>query len=172
MTHVRGHAYKRLWGSLEYDTRKYFSPFFSSSLLVTTLLWCWAAQSFPALLLAVHKEKGERDLRTVAAVKPTWGTPIRFLGNAFVRPLKPLRLRFMLSWGYLGSFTSTVCFIYFALIIQAPTKPKGEPMIPLEAMCWIHLVFVLVLLNIHENCHKLKFGFRIIRKFPTKGSMS
>jgi hypothetical protein len=28
-------------------------------------------------------------------------------------------------------------------------------------------VFVLVLLNIHEICLKLKSGFRIIRKFPT-----
>jgi hypothetical protein len=27
-----------------------------------------------------------------------------------------------------------VCFIYFALIIQAPTKPEGEPMIPFVAM--------------------------------------
>jgi hypothetical protein len=32
MTPVRGHAYKRLGGSPEYKTRKYFSPFSSSSL--------------------------------------------------------------------------------------------------------------------------------------------
>jgi hypothetical protein len=41
-------------------------------------------------------------------------------------------------------------------------------MIPLVAMAWIHLVFfVLVLMNIHEICLKLKSGFRIIHKFPT-----
>jgi hypothetical protein len=33
-------------------------------------------------------------------------------------------------------------------------------------MGWIHLVFVLVLLNIHEIYLKLKSGFRIIHKFP------
>jgi hypothetical protein len=59
------------------------------------------------------------------------------------------------------------CFVYFALIIQAPTKPKGEPMIPLAAMGWIYLVFVLLLMKIHEICLKLKSGFRIIHKFPT-----
>jgi hypothetical protein len=51
------------------------------------------------------------------------------------------------------------------LIIKAPTKPKGEPMISLEAMGWIHIVFVVVVLNFHEICHKLKSGFRIIHKF-------
>jgi hypothetical protein len=60
-----------------------------------------------------------------------------------------------------------VCFIYFALITQAPIKSKGKPIIPLVAMGWIHLVFVLVLLNIHEICLNLKSGFRIIHKFPT-----
>jgi hypothetical protein len=40
-------------------------------------------------------------------------------------------------------------------------------MILLVAMDWIHLMFVLVLLNIHEICLKLKSGFRIIHKFPT-----
>jgi hypothetical protein len=40
-------------------------------------------------------------------------------------------------------------------------------MIPLVAIGWIHLMFVLVLLNIHEICLKLKSGFRIIHKFPT-----
>jgi hypothetical protein len=40
-------------------------------------------------------------------------------------------------------------------------------MIPLVAMGWIHLMFVLVLLNIHEIYLKLKSGFRIIYKFPT-----
>jgi hypothetical protein len=40
-------------------------------------------------------------------------------------------------------------------------------MIPFVAMGWIHLVTVLVLLNIHEICLKLKSGFRIIHKFPT-----
>jgi hypothetical protein len=40
-------------------------------------------------------------------------------------------------------------------------------MIPLVVMGWIHLVFVLVLMNIHEICLKLKSGFRIIHKFPT-----
>jgi hypothetical protein len=53
------------------------------------------------------------------------------------------------------------------LIIQAPTKPRGESMFSLVAMVWIHLVFVLVLLNIHEICLKLKSRFRIIHKFPT-----
>jgi hypothetical protein len=38
-------------------------------------------------------------------------------------------------------------------------------MILTVAMVWIHLMFVLVLLNIHEICLKLKSGFRIIRKF-------
>jgi hypothetical protein len=42
-------------------------------------------------------------------------------------------------------------------------------MIPLVAMGWIHLVFMLVLLNIHEICLKLKSGCRIIQKFPTLG---
>jgi hypothetical protein len=37
----------------------------------------------------------------------------------------------------------------------------------LGAMCWIHQMFVLVLLNFHEICLKLKSGFRIIHKFPT-----
>jgi hypothetical protein len=40
-------------------------------------------------------------------------------------------------------------------------------MIPLVEISWINLVFVLVLLNIHEICLKLKYGFRIIHKFPT-----
>jgi hypothetical protein len=65
-----------------------------------------------------------------------------------------------------------ICFIYFAQIIQAPTKPKGEPMIPFVAMGWFHLVFVLVLLNIHEIYPKLKFGFRIIRKSPIEYTLS
>jgi hypothetical protein len=59
-------------------------------------------------------------------------------------------------------------FIYFALIIQVSIKLKGEPMIHFVAMGWFHLVFVLVLLNIHENYLKLKYGFRIIHNFPTK----
>jgi hypothetical protein len=56
-----------------------------------------------------------------------------------------------------------ISFIYFALIIQAPTKPRGEPKIPLVAMGWIHLV-------IHDIWLKLKSGFRIIHKFPTDRS--
>jgi hypothetical protein len=56
--------------------------------------------------------------------------------------------------------------MYFAQIIQAPTKPKGEPVILFVAMGWFHLVFVLVLLNIHEICLKLKSRFRIIHKSP------
>jgi hypothetical protein len=40
-------------------------------------------------------------------------------------------------------------------------------MIPLVAMGWLHLVFVLVLVNIHEICLKLKSGFRIIHKSQT-----
>jgi hypothetical protein len=40
-------------------------------------------------------------------------------------------------------------------------------MISLVEMGWIHLVFVLVLLNIYEICLKLKYEFRIIHKFPT-----
>jgi hypothetical protein len=46
-------------------------------------------------------------------------------------------------------------------------KPKGEPMILLVIMGWIHLMLVLALLNIHEICLKLKFRFRIIYKFLT-----
>jgi hypothetical protein len=65
-----------------------------------------------------------------------------------------------------------ICFIYFAQIIQAPTKSKGELMIPFVAMGWFHLVFVLVLLNIHEIYPKLKFGFRIIRKSPIEYTLS
>jgi hypothetical protein len=57
-----------------------------------------------------------------------------------------------------------VYFVYFLQIIQAPTKPKGEPMTPFVAMGWFHMVFVLVLMNIHEICLKLKSGFRIIHK--------
>jgi hypothetical protein len=53
------------------------------------------------------------------------------------------------------------------LIIQEPTKHKGEPMIPFVTMGLFHLVFVLVLLNIHEIYLKLKSGFRIIHKFPS-----
>jgi hypothetical protein len=34
-------------------------------------------------------------------------------------------------------------------------------------MGWIHLVLLLVLLNIYEICLKLKYGFKIIHKFPT-----
>jgi hypothetical protein len=94
-------------------------------------------------------------------------TTIRFLGGASAQPLRVVRLQFTLPWGRLGSSTSTVCFVYFALIIQMPTKPKGEPMIPLVAMGWIHLAFVFILLNNHEICLKLKSGFRIICKFPT-----
>jgi hypothetical protein len=45
-------------------------------------------------------------------------------------------------------------------------------MFPLVAMGWIHLVFVLVLLNIHEICLKLKSGFRIIHKFSTSFELS
>jgi hypothetical protein len=40
-------------------------------------------------------------------------------------------------------------------------------MIPLVAMGWLHLVFMLVLVNIHEICLKLKSGFRIIHKSQT-----
>jgi hypothetical protein len=61
-----------------------------------------------------------------------------------------------------------VCFIYFLQIIQAPTKPKGEPMTPFVAMGWFHPVFVLILLNIHKICLKLTSGFRIIHKYPTQ----
>jgi hypothetical protein len=55
-------------------------------------------------------------------------------------------------------------FVYFVLI----TKSKCEPMILLVAMCWLHLVFMLVLLNIDEICIELKSRFRIIYKFPTR----
>jgi hypothetical protein len=47
-------------------------------------------------------------------------------------------------------------------------KPKGEPMIPMIAMSWIHLVLVLVHLNIYEICLRLKSVFRIIHKFLTQ----
>jgi hypothetical protein len=53
--------------------------------------------------------------------------------------------------------------IYFALIIQVPTKLKGEPMIPLLAMSWFHLVFVLVLPNIHDICRNLKSRQNILQ---------
>jgi hypothetical protein len=117
--------------------------------------------------LVVHVEKGERDLRTVAVVKPAHGTTIRFLSSASARPLGVVRLWFTLPLGRSGSSISMACFVYLALIIQVPTKPKGEPMIPLAAMGWIYLVFVLLLMKIHEICLKLKSGFRIIHKFPT-----
>jgi hypothetical protein len=39
-------------------------------------------------------------------------------------------------------------------------------------MDWIHLVFVLVIPNIHEICFKLKSGFRIIHKFSTNISLN
>jgi hypothetical protein len=45
-------------------------------------------------------------------------------------------------------------------------------MIPHVAMGWIHLMFVLVLLNIHKICLKLKSGFRIIHKSPKVASQS
>jgi hypothetical protein len=96
---------------------------------------------------------------------------IRFLGSTSARPLGAVRLQFTLPQGRSGSSTSTACFIYFVLIIQAPTKPKGEPMIHFVAMGWFHLVFLFVLLNIHEICLKLKSGFRIFCKFPSLGIM-
>jgi hypothetical protein len=55
--------------------------------------------------------------------------------------------------------------VYFALIIQTLTKPKGESMIPFVAMSWFQLVFVLVILNIRKICLKLKSEFKIIHKF-------
>jgi hypothetical protein len=111
---------------------------------------------------------GERDLRTIVVVKPAQGTTIRFLSNASAQQLGAVRLQFALPRGRSGSSTSTVCFIYFTLIIQALTNSKGEPMVPLVAMGWIHLVFVLVFLNFHEICLKLKYGFRIIHKLIPK----
>jgi hypothetical protein len=134
-----------------------------------TLHWCGAAQSLPALLLHVHGT-GERDLQTFAIVKPAQGTAMRFLGSTSARPLGAVRLQFLLPRGCSRSSASMACFDYFALIIQAPTKPKGEPMIYFVAMGWFHLVFVLVLLNIPEICLELKSGFRIIHKFPTLAS--
>jgi hypothetical protein len=41
-------------------------------------------------------------------------------------------------------------------------------MIHFVVMGWLHMMFVLVLLNIHKICLKLKSGFRIIRKFPMR----
>jgi hypothetical protein len=105
-------------------------------------------------------------------VKPTQETAIRFLGGTSARPLEVLHLGFTLPQVRPGSSTSTACFIYLALIIKAPTKPKGEAMIHSVAMGWIHLVFVLVVLNIHEICLKLKSEFRLIGKFPTSTSPS
>jgi hypothetical protein len=171
MAFARGHAFeKALRISRIKHTRKFFSQFFSSSLLVMLLLWCWAASSLPTLLLDVHEEKGEWDLWTIAVVKPAREATIRFLGNTSARLLGVIRLWFVLPRGRSGSSTLMVCFIYFALIIQAPTKPRGEPKIPLVAMGWIHLMFLLVLLNIHDIWLKLKSGFRIIHKFPTDRS--
>jgi hypothetical protein len=60
-----------------------------------------------------------------------------------------------------------VCFVCFALIIQVPTKSKGEPIIPFVAMCWIHLMFVLVKIFL-----KLKSEFRIIHKVSTHPTIS
>jgi hypothetical protein len=45
-------------------------------------------------------------------------------------------------------------------------------MIPPLAIDWLHLVFMLVLLNIHKICLKLKSGFRIIHKSPKVASQS
>jgi hypothetical protein len=84
----------------------------------------------------MHEETGERDLETVAVVKPARGTLIRFLGSASARPLRVVRLRFMLPRGCSGSSTSMVRFVYFTQIIQAPIKLKGEPMITFVAMGW------------------------------------
>jgi hypothetical protein len=147
--------------------RKDFYPFSTSSLSFMILLWCWATQSLPALLLDVHEETSERDIQTFAIVKPARGMTIRFLGSASARPLRAIRLQFALPWEHSGSSTSMACFVYFALIIQASTKPKDEPMIHFVSMGWFHLVFVLVLLNIYEIYFKLKSRFRIIYKFPT-----
>jgi Mn2+/Fe2+ NRAMP family transporter len=167
MAFVRGHAYNRHWdfqNKIWENTSLYsLLPLF----LLMTLLWCWAISSLPPLLLDVHEEMGEQDLRTFAVVKLARGTSIRFLGSVSVRPLKAVRKKFTLPRGHSWSFTLIVCFVYFALIIQALTKPKGEPMIQFVAMGWFHLVFVLVLMNIHEICLKLKSRFRIIHKFPT-----
>jgi hypothetical protein len=115
----------------------------------------------------MHGEKDERDLRTIAMVKPAQGTAIRFLGSTSAQPHRVVHLQFTLPRGHSGSPTSTVYFIYLALFIKAPTKFRDETMIPLVAMGWLHLVFVLVLVNNHEICLKLKSGFRIIHKSQT-----
>jgi hypothetical protein len=60
--------------------RKYFSPLSSSSLSCDDSA---VVLSLLTLLLVVHEEEGERDLRTVAVVKPARGMTIRFLGNAY-----------------------------------------------------------------------------------------
>jgi hypothetical protein len=70
--------------------------------------------------------------------------------------------------------TRTLGIVYIDILLHllcvnhpSIDKPKGEPMIPLVVVGWIPLVLVLVHLNIHEICLKLKTGFRIIHKFPT-----
>jgi hypothetical protein len=142
MTLVMGHAYKRLRGSPEYDTRKYFSPLSYSSFSFNN----------SAMVLSCFKLASPTPCRT------WWegwaGSPNRcrceactrdnnnFLGSASAWVLEAVCLWFMLPRGRSGgSSTLTVYFIYFALIIQAPTKPKSEPMIHLVAMGLIHLVF-------------------------------
>jgi hypothetical protein len=57
------------------------------------------------------------------------------------------------------------------LIIQAPIKSKGEPMIHFVTIGWFHLVFVLVLMHIYKIFLKLKSEFRIIHKFSTSQNL-
>jgi hypothetical protein len=112
---------------------------------------------------------GEREISYVYTHThaPIFACSNVWLVTCDVRPLRAVRLRFILPQGHLRSSTLTVYFVYLALIIKVPTKSRGEPMIPLVAMGLIHLVFVLVLMNIHEIWLKLKSGFIIICKFWT-----
>jgi hypothetical protein len=143
-------------------THELFSLLFSS-FLVTILLWCRVASSLSVLLLVVHEED-EWYLWTDAVMKPTRGTTISFMGNTSTWSLRVVQLRYALSQGHLGLSTSIVCFVYFTLIIQVPTNQRWIYDSP---QLWVGFTaLVLVHLNIHKICLKLKYGFRTIHKFP------
>jgi hypothetical protein len=66
--------------------------------------------------------------------------------------------------------TRTFEIVYISLLYgnhPSASKFKGELMIPLVVMGWIHLALVLVLLNIYKIYLGLKSGFRIIHNFST-----
>jgi hypothetical protein len=79
VTHVKGTKISRI----QTDKKNLLSILFFLPPCDASL-WCRAASSLSALLLDVHKEKGEWDLRTIAVVKSARGTTIRFMGSASV----------------------------------------------------------------------------------------